>query len=99
MFPIEENVARIRAQLAEAAMACGRDPKEIRLLAATKMNDKEAIALFRHLCKEAGEPNYATTFLTDENCANWGWAKDPWPWEIGFNGSKCGKEGANHVCV
>lgn len=44
MFPIEENVARIRAQLAEAAMACGRDPKEIRLLAATKMNDKEAIA-------------------------------------------------------
>lgn len=42
MFPIEENVARIRAQLAEAAMACGRDPKDILLLAATKMNDRDA---------------------------------------------------------
>ena len=72
---------------------------ELRLYINTHPDDKEAIALFRHLCKEAGEPNYATTFLTDENCANWGWAKDPWPWEIGFNGSKCGKEGANHVCV
>lgn len=72
---------------------------ELRLYINTHPDDKEAIALFRHLCKEAGEPNYATTFLTDGNCANWGWAKDPWPWEIGFNGSKCGKEGANHVCV
>lgn len=44
MFPIEENVARIRAELAEAAIRAGRDPREILLLAATKMNDKEAIA-------------------------------------------------------
>ena len=34
---IAENVARIRAEMAEAAIACGRDPKEIKLCAATKM--------------------------------------------------------------
>jgi len=43
MFPIEENVARIRAELAEAAIKAGRDPKDILLLAATKMNDRDAI--------------------------------------------------------
>ena len=40
---IAENVARIRAEIAEAAAACGRDPKEILLCAATKMNDAEAV--------------------------------------------------------
>ena len=40
---IAENVARIRAEMAEAAIACGRDPKEIKLCAATKMNDAEAV--------------------------------------------------------
>ena len=40
---IAENVAKIRAQIAEAAIAAGRDPKEIQLCAATKMNDTEAV--------------------------------------------------------
>ena len=40
---IAENIARIRAQMNEAAHACGRDPKEIQLCAATKMNDADAV--------------------------------------------------------
>lgn len=40
---IAENVARIRAQMAEAAIAAGRDPSEITLCAATKMNDADAV--------------------------------------------------------
>ena len=45
---IRANVAAIREKMAEAARSCGRDPKEIKLCAATKMNDaarvKEAAA-------------------------------------------------------
>ena len=40
---IAENVARIRAEMEEAAYRCGRDPKTIQLCAATKMNDAEAV--------------------------------------------------------
>ena len=40
---IAENIARIRAELTEAAIAAGRDPKSIRLCAATKMNDADAV--------------------------------------------------------
>lgn len=40
---IAENVARIRAEMEAAALACGRDPKEIQLCAATKMNDADAV--------------------------------------------------------
>ena len=40
---IAENVARIRKEIEAAALACGRDPKEILLCAATKMNDAEAV--------------------------------------------------------
>ena len=40
---IAENVARIRAQMEAAAVRCGRNPKEITLCAATKMNDADAI--------------------------------------------------------
>ena len=39
---IAENVARIRAEMEAAALACGRDPKSIQLCAATKMNDADA---------------------------------------------------------
>ena len=42
-MPIAENVARIRAKMNEAAIAAGRDPKEILLCAATKMNDADAV--------------------------------------------------------
>lgn len=40
---IAENVARVRAQMAQAALRCGRNPEEIKLCAATKMNDAEAV--------------------------------------------------------
>ncbi len=40
---ISENVAHIRRQIAEAALSAGRDPKEIQLCAATKMNDSDAV--------------------------------------------------------
>ena len=40
---IAENVARIRAEMEAAAIRCGRDPREIQLCAATKMNDSDAV--------------------------------------------------------
>ena len=53
---IEENVAAIRARMAAAARAAGRDPAEILLCAATKMNDaervKEAVAAGVDCCGE-----------------------------------------------
>jgi len=53
---IAENVAAIRAKMDASALACGRDPKEILLCAATKMNDadavRQAIAAGVDLCGE-----------------------------------------------
>ena len=53
---IAENVAAIRAKMDAAAHNCGRDPKEILLCAATKMNDadavRQAIAAGVDLCGE-----------------------------------------------
>ena len=40
---IAENVARIRAEMRDAAIACGRDPSTILLCAATKMNGADAV--------------------------------------------------------
>ena len=40
---IAENVARVRAQMAQAALRWGRNPEEIKLCAATKMNDADAV--------------------------------------------------------
>ena len=40
---IAENIARIKQEMAAAAIAAGRDPKEISLCAATKMNDAAAV--------------------------------------------------------
>ena len=40
---IAENVAAIRRELEMAALAAGRDPGEIQLCAATKMNDSDAV--------------------------------------------------------
>ena len=40
---IAENIARIRADMNAAAVSCGRDPKEVKLCAATKMNDAAAV--------------------------------------------------------
>jgi len=40
---IADNVRAIRDKMAEAALQSGRDPKEIRLVAAAKMNDAAAV--------------------------------------------------------
>ncbi len=40
---IAENVARIRQEINRAAIAAGRDPGEIQLCAATKMNSADAV--------------------------------------------------------
>ena len=40
---IAENVSRIRQEIKRAAIAAGRDPGEIRLCAATKMNSADAV--------------------------------------------------------
>lgn len=53
---IAENIARIRENMTAAAIAAGRDPKEIKLCAATKMNGadavRQAIAAGVDLCGE-----------------------------------------------
>lgn len=58
---------------------------DLRLYLNTHPDDKEALALFRRLCDEAEDPNYATAFLEGKNCG-WSWTDDPWPWEC----QKCG---------
>ncbi|MBR5094030.1 MAG: YggS family pyridoxal phosphate-dependent enzyme [Oscillospiraceae bacterium] len=40
---IAENVAAVRAEIARAAIAAGRDPREILLVAASKMNDADRV--------------------------------------------------------
>ena len=56
MNSIERNVQEIRAHIAAAAAAAGRDPADILLCAATKMNDaervKEAVAAGVDCCGE-----------------------------------------------
>lgn len=53
---IAENVARVREEMAAAAREVGRDPGQIKLVAATKMNDaarvREAIAAGVDICGE-----------------------------------------------
>ena len=53
---IAENLAQVKSNIARAAEAAGRDPSEILLVGATKMNDaarvKEAIAAGLPCCGE-----------------------------------------------
>ena len=46
LLAIAENIAQVRANIAAAAREAGRDPKEIVLVGASKMNDAAA-------CREA----------------------------------------------
>ena len=43
MQHIFDNIARIRANMEAAALSCGRNPADIQLCAATKMNDADAV--------------------------------------------------------
>ena len=53
---IAENVAKVRSEIARAALAAGRDPGDVTLVAASKMNDadrvREAIAAGVDACGE-----------------------------------------------
>ena len=53
---IAENIARIREDIRQAALEAGRDPAQIQLCAATKMNDadrvRQAIAAGVDCCGE-----------------------------------------------
>lgn len=53
---ITDNVLQVKEKIAAAALACGRRPEDIRLVAATKMNDaarvREAIAAGVEYCGE-----------------------------------------------
>ena len=53
---IADNVLRVKKNIAAAAAACGRSPEDIKLVAATKMNDadrvREAIAAGVEYCGE-----------------------------------------------
>ena len=59
---IAENVQAIRRRMEAAALAAGRDPGEIQLCAATKMNDaqrvREAVAAGVDCC---GENSYVAS--------------------------------------
>ena len=52
MEHIAENIARIRAEMNKAAEQAGRDPGDILLCAATKMNDAEAVRAAVDCCGE-----------------------------------------------
>jgi pyridoxal phosphate enzyme (YggS family) len=43
MKTIADNVVRINKEIEEAALECGRDPSEIRMLAATKYTDRAGV--------------------------------------------------------
>ena len=53
---IAENVLQVKKNIAAAAIACGRKPEDIQLVAATKMNDadrvREAVAAGIEICGE-----------------------------------------------
>ena len=69
MSTIAENIANIRARMNEAAKKAGRDPSEILLCAATKMNDadrvKEAVAAGVDCCGENRVQELLEKYTTD----------------------------------
>ena len=43
LMSIAENIARVRAELADAAREAGRRPEEIILVGASKMKDRKSV--------------------------------------------------------
>lgn len=59
---------------------------ELRLYLNTHPADAQALALFQQMAAQAGNPNYASTFLPSQGYQNtWAWLDDPWPWEPNAN--------------
>ena len=59
---ITENVIAVKERIAKAAALCGRDPSEIALVAASKMNSadkvKEAVLAGVDACGETGSRSF-----------------------------------------
>ena len=66
---IGKNVEHVKAEIAQAAGDAGRDPAEILLVAATKMNDASAVrAAERRISGPGGGPG-RRGYLRGEPCA------------------------------
>jgi pyridoxal phosphate enzyme (YggS family) len=61
MNGIPERLAAVRERIAQAAIACGRDPAEIRLLAVSKTKPVEAV----RSAFEAGQRAFGENYLQD----------------------------------
>ncbi|MCL2778886.1 MAG: YggS family pyridoxal phosphate-dependent enzyme [Polyangiaceae bacterium] len=59
MSPIAEALARVRARITRAAMACSRDPSEIKLIAVSKTKPAEAVREAYEAGQRAFGENYA----------------------------------------
>ncbi len=77
-YPCDGNCGTCKQAAAFAAW-------ELRLYLNTHPYDKEALALFCKLCREADGENYASAFLTDDGAGGWNWVRNPWPWEYSAN--------------
>ena len=56
---------------------------EVRLYLNTHPEDEAAMQLYRQICQQTPQPNYACTFV---HCGDrWNWIDDPWPWECAAN--------------
>lgn len=55
---------------------------EMRLYLCTHPKDRQALELYRQMCRQAEDPNYACTFAPcTAGKGTWDWVDDPWPWE------------------
>ncbi len=61
---------------------------ELRLYLDTHPGDRQALAMLENMENHLADPNYATTFLPEDQGQGWTWVNDPWPWN--FDGS-CGR--------
>lgn len=56
---------------------------EMRLYLDTHPADAVALSVFQQMAASAGEPNYASSFVTPAADGRWTWLDGPWPWEYG----------------
>lgn len=61
---IADNIARVRARIAEAALSSGRRPEDVTLVAATKMNDADRVRAARACGIDAAGENRVQELLT-----------------------------------
>ena len=53
---------------------------EVRLYLDTHPRDEQALDLYRRLCQQMGDMQYACAFMACPQ-HTWEWIQDPWPWE------------------